>query len=42
MKQTTIQATGVASSLLESIQVAKFKLQTLDLSFEDEELPIGV
>ncbi|XP_021741280.1 uncharacterized protein LOC110707565 [Chenopodium quinoa] len=41
-KQTTIQATGVASSLLESIQGAGFKLQTLNLSFEDEELLAGV
>ncbi|KMS96115.1 hypothetical protein BVRB_001880 [Beta vulgaris subsp. vulgaris] len=41
-KQTTIQATGVASSLLETIQGAGFKLQTLNLSFEDEELLVGV
>lgn len=38
MKQTTIQATGVASGLVEAIQGAGFKLQTLNLSFEDEEL----
>ncbi|GMY13459.1 EG2771 [Fagus crenata] len=36
-KQTTVQATGVASSLLETIQGTGFKLQTLNLSFEDEE-----
>ncbi|KAL2897035.1 Transaldolase [Bienertia sinuspersici] len=41
-KQTTIQAAGVASSLLEAIQGAGFKLQTLNLSFEDEELLVGV
>ncbi|KAH7553972.1 hypothetical protein JRO89_XS12G0087800 [Xanthoceras sorbifolium] len=36
-KQTTVQATGVASSLVEIIQGSGFKLQTLNLSFEDEE-----
>ncbi|KAK1290635.1 hypothetical protein QJS10_CPB18g01817 [Acorus calamus] len=36
-KQMTVQATGVASSLVEIIQGAGFKLQTLNLSFEDEE-----
>lgn len=36
-KQTTVQATGVASNLLEVIQGAGFKLQALNLSFEDEE-----
>ncbi|XP_022983877.1 uncharacterized protein LOC111482359 [Cucurbita maxima] len=36
-KQTTIQSTGVASSLIEIIQGAGFKLQTLNLSFEDKE-----
>ncbi|XP_038903053.1 uncharacterized protein LOC120089747 [Benincasa hispida] len=36
-KQTTIQSTGVASSLIETIQGAGFKLQTLNLSFEDKE-----
>ncbi|XP_065877028.1 uncharacterized protein [Euphorbia lathyris] len=36
-KQTTVQATGVASSLVELIQGAGFKLQTLNLSFADEE-----
>ncbi|KAJ0229569.1 hypothetical protein HA466_0315850 [Hirschfeldia incana] len=36
-KQTTVQATGVASSLVETIQGAGFKLQTLNLSFEDED-----
>ncbi|CAI8594429.1 unnamed protein product [Vicia faba] len=37
-KQTTIQATGVASSLVETIQGLGFKLQTLNLSFDDEEV----
>lgn len=37
MKQTTVQATGVASNLVEIIQGAGFKLQALNLSFEDEE-----
>ncbi|KAF1859830.1 hypothetical protein Lal_00028012 [Lupinus albus] len=36
-KQTTVQATGVASSLLETIQGSGFKLQTLHLSFDEEE-----
>ncbi|KAK9272670.1 hypothetical protein L1049_003047 [Liquidambar formosana] len=36
-KQTTVQATGVASSLVEIIQGSGFKLQTLNLSFEDED-----
>lgn len=36
-KQTTIQATGVASSLVETIQGLGFKLQTLNLSFDDED-----
>ncbi|XP_060192289.1 uncharacterized protein LOC132621850 [Lycium barbarum] len=36
-KQTTIQATGVASSLVETIQGSGFKLQTLNLSFQDED-----
>ncbi|KDP45402.1 hypothetical protein JCGZ_09651 [Jatropha curcas] len=36
-KQTTVQATGVASGLVELIQGAGFKLQTLNLSFLDEE-----
>ncbi|KAL8159753.1 hypothetical protein V2J09_001290 [Rumex salicifolius] len=36
-KETTIQATGVASGLLEAIQGSGFKLQTLNLSFEEEE-----
>ncbi|KAF8407951.1 hypothetical protein HHK36_007091 [Tetracentron sinense] len=36
-KQTTVQATGVASSLVEIIQGSGFKLQALNLSFEDEE-----
>ena len=37
-KQTTVQATGVASSLVETIQGSGFKLQTLNLSFDDEEI----
>ncbi|CAH9088873.1 unnamed protein product [Cuscuta epithymum] len=36
-KQTVIQATGVASSLVETIQGSGFKLQTLNLSFKDGE-----
>ncbi|KAH6830234.1 hypothetical protein C2S53_000203 [Perilla frutescens var. hirtella] len=36
-KQTTVQATGVASGLVEIIQGSGFKLQTLNLSFQDEE-----
>ncbi|XP_010551887.1 PREDICTED: uncharacterized protein LOC104822380 [Tarenaya hassleriana] len=36
-KETTVQATGVASSLVEVIQGAGFKLHTLNLSFEDED-----
>ncbi|KAL6518860.1 hypothetical protein OROHE_017613 [Orobanche hederae] len=36
-KQTTVQATGVASGLVETIQGSGFKLQTLNLSFQDEE-----
>lgn len=36
-KQTTVQATGVASNLVEIIQGSGFKLQTLNLSFEDDE-----
>ncbi|KAL6013595.1 hypothetical protein ACLOJK_004093 [Asimina triloba] len=36
-KETTVQATGVASNLVEIIQRSGFKLQTLNLSFEDEE-----
>ncbi|PON75991.1 Heavy metal-associated domain containing protein [Trema orientale] len=36
-KQTTVQATGVASSLVETLQGSGFKLQTLNLSFNDEE-----
>ncbi|XP_058187306.1 uncharacterized protein LOC131304184 [Rhododendron vialii] len=36
-KQTTVQATGVASNLVEIIQGSGFKLQTLNLSFEDVE-----
>lgn len=40
-KQTTIQATGVASSLVETIQGLGFKLQTLNLSFDDEEVAVA-
>ncbi|KAG4976185.1 hypothetical protein AAZX31_13G055700 [Glycine max] len=40
-KQTTVQATGVASSLVETIQGSGFKLQTLNLSFEDEEVAVA-
>lgn len=40
-KQTTVQATGVASSLVETIQGSGFKLQTLNLSFEDEEYSLA-
>ncbi|CAA0820214.1 Heavy metal transport/detoxification superfamily protein [Striga hermonthica] len=36
-KQTTVQATGVASNLVETIQGSGFKLHTLNLSFQDEE-----
>ncbi|XP_073278363.1 uncharacterized protein [Primulina huaijiensis] len=36
-KQTIVQATGVASNLVEIIQGSGFKLQTLNLSFQDEE-----
>ncbi|KAK7316411.1 hypothetical protein VNO77_35429 [Canavalia gladiata] len=40
-KQTTVQATGVASGLVETIQGLGFKLQTLNLSFEDEEVAVA-
>lgn len=36
-KQTTVQATGVAANLVEIIQGSGFKLQMLNLSFDDEE-----
>ncbi|KAK4779231.1 hypothetical protein SAY86_006759 [Trapa natans] len=36
MKETTIQETGVAPSLVEAIQGAGFSLRTLNLSFSDE------
>lgn len=36
-KETTIQATGVASSLVKAIPGAGFRLQTLNLNFADEE-----
>ncbi|KAJ0469476.1 hypothetical protein HanPSC8_Chr14g0626111 [Helianthus annuus] len=35
-KKTTVQATGVASNLVEIIQNSGFKLQTLNLSFDDD------
>ncbi|MCO5555928.1 hypothetical protein L7F22_009472 [Adiantum nelumboides] len=35
-KQTSIQATGEASSLLEKIQGEGFKLQNLNISFDDD------
>nr|ACG36747.1 hypothetical protein [Zea mays] len=38
-KETTVQATGVASNLVEAIQGAGFKLQTLSLSFDDFDEP---
>lgn len=37
IKQTTVQATGVASGLVEMLLGMDFKLQSLCLSFEDEE-----
>lgn len=37
VKQTTVQATGVASGLVEMLLGMDFKLQSLCLSFEDEE-----
>ncbi|KAK7381373.1 hypothetical protein VNO78_34012 [Psophocarpus tetragonolobus] len=40
-KLTTVQATGVASGLVETIQGSGFKLQTLNLSFEDEEVAVA-
>lgn len=36
-KETTVQATGVASNLVEIIQGSGFKLQALNLSFDDED-----
>nr|ABK23791.1 unknown [Picea sitchensis] len=36
VKQTTVQATGVASGLVEMLLGMDFKLQSLCLSFEDE------
>ncbi|KAK1410134.1 hypothetical protein QVD17_36667 [Tagetes erecta] len=35
-KKTTVQATGVASNLVEILQNSGFKLQTLNLSFDDD------
>ncbi|KAI3793960.1 hypothetical protein L1987_36584 [Smallanthus sonchifolius] len=35
-KKTTVQATGVASNLVEILQSSGFKLQTLSLSFDDD------
>lgn len=37
VKQTTVQATGVASELVEMLLGMDYKLQSLCLSFEDEE-----
>ena len=37
MKQTNIQATGVASSLVELIEQAGFKMQALSLGFDDDD-----
>lgn len=34
---TSVQATGVASQLVETLQSSGFKLHTLSLSFQDEE-----
>ncbi|KMZ72790.1 Heavy-metal-associated domain-containing protein [Zostera marina] len=36
-KETTVQATGVASNRVEIIQGSGFKLQALNLSFDDED-----
>lgn len=36
VKQTDIQATGVASSLVETIVQAGFKIQALSLGFDDD------
>ena len=35
-KKTTVQATGVASNLVEIIQNSGFKLQALNLSFDED------
>lgn len=37
MKQTNIQATGVASGLVEIIEQAGFKMQALSLGFDDDD-----
>lgn len=37
VKQTNIQATGVASSLVEIIEQAGFKMQALSLGFDDDD-----
>lgn len=37
VKQTNIQATGVASSLVELIEQAGFKMQALSLGFDDDD-----
>ena len=37
VKQTSIQATGVASSLVEIIEQAGFKMQALSLGFDDDD-----
>lgn len=36
VKQTNIQETGVASSLVQLIEQAGFKMQALSLGFDDE------
>lgn len=37
VKQTNIQATGVASGLVEIIEQAGFKMQALSLGFDDDD-----
>jgi hypothetical protein len=37
VKQTNVQATGVASSLVELIEQAGFKMQALSLGFDDDD-----
>lgn len=37
VKQTNIQASGVASSLVEIIEQAGFKMQALSLGFDDDD-----
>ncbi|MFS7998972.1 hypothetical protein Hanom_Chr12g01160361 [Helianthus anomalus] len=36
VEKTTVQSAGVASNLVEIIQNSGFKLQTLNLSFDDD------